>query len=125
MCVCFIDPRETYKYNMRFNEPLNCQKSTFRPFYHRCSYCDIHYDVIGLIEEFDEDFRYIISKQNVTLLLDRENVAVNQKSKDGSESAAQKISKYFSMLEESVRLDLYHLYKIDFELFGYDASEFL
>ena len=99
--------------------------ATFRPFYHRCSYCDIHYDVIGLIEEFDEDFRYIISKQNVTLLLDRENVAKNQKSKNGSESAAQKISKYFSMLKESVRSDLYDLYKIDFELFGYDASEFL
>ena len=77
------------------------------------------------MEEFDEDFRYIISKKNLTLLLDRENVAVNQKSKNGSESAAQKISKYFSMLEESVRLDLYNLYKIDFELFGYDASEFL
>ena len=79
------------------------------------------------MEEFDEDFRYIISKQNVTLLLDKENVSVNLnlQSKNGSESAAQKISKYFSMLEESVRLDLYNLYKIDFELFGYDASEFL
>ena len=77
------------------------------------------------MEEFDEDFRYIISKQNVTLLLDEENVTANQTPKNGSESVAQKISKYFSMLEESVRLDLYNLYKIDFELFGYDASEFL
>ena len=77
------------------------------------------------MEEFDEDFRYIISKQNVTLLLDEENVTANQTPKNGSESVAQKISKYFSMLDESVRLDLYNLYKIDFELFGYDASEFL
>ena len=99
--------------------------ATFRPFYHRCSYCDIRYDVISLMEEFDEDFRYIISKQNVTLLLDKEKMTVNKKQKNVSESVAQRISKYFSMLEESVRLDLYHLYKIDFELFGYDASEFL
>ena len=77
------------------------------------------------MEEFDEDFRYIVSKQNVTPLLVKENVIANQTPKNGSESVAQKISKYFSMLEESVRLDLYHLYKIDFELFGYDASEFL
>ena len=98
---------------------------TFRPFYHRCSYCDIHYDVIGLIEEFNDDFRYIISKQNVTQLLEKENVTLQSTPKNGSESVAQKISKYFSMLEESVRLDLYNLYKIDFELFGYDASEFL
>ena len=77
------------------------------------------------MEEFDEDFRYIISKQNVTQLLDEENVTANLTPKNGSESVAQKISKYFSMLEESVRLDLYHLYKIDFELFGYEASKFL
>ena len=77
------------------------------------------------MEEFDEDFRYIISKQNVTLLLDEENVTANQTPKNGSESVAQKISKYFSMLEKSVRSDLYDLYKIDFELFGYDASKFL
>ena len=77
------------------------------------------------MEEFNEDFRYIVSKQNVTQLIENENVIANQTPKNGSESVAQKISKYFSMLEESVRLDLYNLYKIDFELFGYDASEFL
>ena len=77
------------------------------------------------MEEFDEDFKYIVSKQNVTPLLVKENVRANQTPKNGSESVAQKISKYFSMLEESVRSDLYDLYKIDFELFGYDASEFL
>ena len=99
--------------------------ATSRPFYHRCSYCDIHYDVIGLMEEFNEDFRYIVSKQHVTPLLVKENMIANQTPKNGSESVAQKISRYFSMLDESVRLDLYNLYKIDFELFGYDASEFL
>ena len=77
------------------------------------------------MEEFDEDFKYIVSKQNVTPLLVKENVRANQTPKNGSESVAQKISKYFSMLEESVRSDLYDLYKIDFDLFGYDASEFL
>ena len=77
------------------------------------------------MEEFNEDFRYIVSKQHVTPLLVKENMIANQTPKNGSESVAQKISRYFSMLEESVRSDLYDLYKIDFELFGYDASEFL
>ena len=77
------------------------------------------------MEEFDEDFRYIVSKQNVTQLIENENVIANQTPKNEGESVTQKISKYFSMLEESVRSDLYDLYKIDFELFGYDASEFL
>ena len=99
--------------------------ATSRPLYHRCSYCDIHYDVIGLMEEFNEDFRYIVSKQNVTQLLGKANMTLHSKPKNGSESVTQKISKYFSMLDKSVRSDLYDLYKIDFELFGYDASEFL
>ena len=98
---------------------------TIRPFYHRCSYCDIHYDVIGFMEDFKEDFRYIVSKKNMTELLQKESVAKNQVSKVGSEPLNQKIQRYFSLLEERVRWDLYHLYKIDFELFGYAASEFL
>ena len=77
------------------------------------------------MEEFNEDFRYIVGKGNLTQLLLKEPVKANQTPKNGSESVAQKFSKYFSMLEESVRSDLYDLYKIDFELFGYDASEFL
>ena len=77
------------------------------------------------MEEFNEDFRYIVRKQSVTQLLEKENMTLQSTRKNGSESVAQKISRYFSMLDESVRLDLYNLYKIDFELFGYDASEFL
>ena len=80
------------------------------------------------MEEFNEDFRYIVSKQNVTQLLGKENMTCHGTGKqknDEGESVTQKISKYFSMLDKSVRSDLYDLYKIDFELFGYDASEFL
>ena len=77
------------------------------------------------MEEFNEDFRYIVRKQSVTQLLEKENMTLQSTRKNGSESVAQRISKYFSMLEESVRLDLYNLYKIDFELFGYEASKFL
>ena len=77
------------------------------------------------MEEFNEDFRYIVKKGNVTQLLEKETMVKNKTPKTGSESETQKISRYFSMLDKSVRSDLYDLYKIDFELFGYDASEFL
>lgn len=77
------------------------------------------------MEEFNEDFRYIVGKGNLTQLPLKEPVKANQTPKNESETVAQKISKYFSMLEKNVKLDLYDLYKIDFELFGYDASEFL
>ena len=77
------------------------------------------------MEEFDEDFRYIVSKKKVTPLLQKENMIANQTPKNGRESEVQKISKYFAMLPASDRFDLYDLYKVDFELFGYDASKFL
>ena len=41
----------------------------WRPFNARCSYCDITYNVIGRVETFEEDFRYIILKQNLTHII--------------------------------------------------------
>ena len=38
----------------------------WRPFNARCSYCDIPYHMIGRIETFGDDFKYILLKQNLT-----------------------------------------------------------
>ena len=41
----------------------------WRPYNARCSYCDIPYNVIGRIETFEEDIKYILLKQNLTHLI--------------------------------------------------------
>ena len=41
----------------------------WRPYNARCMYCDIPYNVIGRVESFDEDVKYILLRQNLTHLL--------------------------------------------------------
>ena len=76
------------------------------------------------MEEFDRDFHYIATKQNLTALSGRLSEAINDTPKN-FKSQAERIEHYFSMLNRSDKMRLYNLYKIDFEMFGYGATEFL
>ena len=40
-------------------------------------------------------------------------------------AVSSQLAAHFSKLKKDVRLRMYELYKMDFEMFGYDASEFL
>ena len=82
------------------------------------------YDVIGFLETYDEDFRYIAQKLNLTSLLTHADKKDNQKS-DSRQSQSDRIKEYFSLLEKEVRQRLYQLYRIDFEMFGFDATSYL
>ena len=82
------------------------------------------YDVIGFLETYDEDFRYIAQKLNLTSLLTHADKKDNQKS-DSRQSQSDRIKEYFSLLEKNVRQRLYQLYRIDFEMFGFDATSYL
>jgi hypothetical protein len=55
----------------------------WRPFYARCSYCDITYNVIGRVETFEEDFRYILLKQNLTNILPLKQTGVHKNKSPG------------------------------------------
>ena len=46
-------------------------------------------------------------------------------SKKFSNNQTERIAAHFSSLEVDVRLKLYELYKMDFEMFGYDATQYL
>ena len=95
-----------------------------RPLFHHCSFCDVKFDLIGTLEEFDLDVQYIGKKMNITELLDHKDRRMNETPKFGSKGS-KKIFSYFSLLEKNVKLRLYNLYKIDFEMFGYSASRYL
>ena len=77
-----------------------------------------------MMEDFDLDFRYIAMKQNLTVLVGHLTEALNDTPKK-FKSQSERIGYHFSMLEPSVKLRLYKLYKIDFEMFGYRATEYL
>ena len=97
--------------------------SLFRPYYSNCFYCHIEYDIIGKLEDFSDDVAYIAHKQNLTSLLPELSKA-NRKSK-GKSSSYNKVERYMSQLSEHHRKNLYELYKLDFELFGYDPGSMI
>ena len=80
------------------------------------------YDAIGFMETFDEDFRYIAQKLNIATLLSNANERKNSHSK---QSQSKRIEEHFSLLDKEVRQRLYQLYRIDFEMFGFDANSYL
>ena len=83
-------------------------------------YCDVHYDVIGRLEDFNEDVLYISMKQNMTEHLQLLSQVENGNRKRRGESQHQRIEKYMSQLNADMVEELYKLYQIDFEMFEYN-----
>ena len=97
--------------------------SLFRPYYSNCFYCHVKYDVIGRLEDFSDDVLYIALKQNLTSLLP-ELSKTHRKSK-GMSSSDNKVEHYMSQLSDHHRKKLFELYKLDFDLFGYDPGDMI
>ena len=79
------------------------------------------------MEEFDHDIDYIAKKMNITELLNQKDRRENYTSRSGNLNikTTERIFSYFSLLEKHVKLRLYNLYKMDFEMFGYNATRYL
>ena len=79
------------------------------------------------MEEFDHDIDYIAKKMNITELLNQKDRRENYSARSGNLNikTTERIFSYFLLLEKDVKLRLYNLYKMDFEMFGYDATSYL
>lgn len=73
------------------------------------------------METFSEDVKYIIRKKNLDLPLSNSNHSKNSARYDTAKITA----KYFSQLSKQQIKDLYKMYRMDFELFGYDIKDYL
>ena len=82
------------------------------------------YDAIGFLETYDEDFIFIARKLNIPTLISHAEERKNW-SPGSKQSQSERIEKHFSLLDKEVRQRLYQLYRIDFELFGFDANSYL
>ena len=71
------------------------------------------------MEDSPEDVSYIAAKLNLSELLP-ELSKVNRKTGQGQ--SQDRVEGYMSQLDQDVRGRLYELYKLDFDLFGYDPS---
>lgn len=97
----------------------------WRPFYDRCAYCDMDYDVIGTLDEFQADIFYINQRIhlpgvfNLTLQANSSPEISNQLTRH------EKTLQYFKQLQKTQIVMLLRIYRVDFELFGFTADEYL
>ena len=96
--------------------------------HYSCGYCDIGYDVIGKMETFVADLRYIVTKANLT---DRINVnelsSVRSNKSGGKESPAKSgiTQRYMDLLDDETQSSLVKAYDLDYRMFGYDPEKYV
>ena len=77
------------------------------------------------MEDFGADVDYIARKMGISKLLRIKDRRENDTSGKSKFKTDERILSYFSLLERDVVKRLFNLYKIDFEMFGYDANKYL
>ena len=99
-----------------------------RPFGLKCSYCDINYDFIGRLKTWNDDVSYIIRKRGLEKVLPLQkacNFKHHSAKKERDQSTKQMTKEYFSKLNKKQKEALYHMYRMDFELFNYDPNIYI
>lgn len=88
----------------------------FRPQWFSCPFCALDFDMIGSAEEFEEDFDFFISEFGLEKNVEK-NLRLNDQRQNEDPDA--RAYKFFSQLPRSVIIQLYHAYKIDFDMFDF------
>ena len=92
------------------------------PYTEICSVCKVNYDFIGHVEDFQEDLQLLIEQfpdNNALIELYEQKKKINCNTNcNGTEKDVY--LKYFHQITKSTILRLYHRYKNDFELGGYE-----
>ena len=107
----------------------------WRPYYVNCDYCDIKYDFVGRLENFESDLMFVSKVANFDLSSLPPNALHNHPSgsderyavpkKRSIEEKDAKVKKYFSLLSKMQVKELYEMYKVDFEMFGYKPEPYV
>ena len=86
-----------------------------------CSPCSANYTVIGRLETSRQDLEFILRESNLGQYAGE---VEKQHETQGGPSINWRET-YFSQVPCSLLKDVYEMYKLDFELFGYDPEEHL
>lgn len=91
-----------------------------------CPFCSIKFTVIGKLEEMNEDSVYLMHKANIFDLIDLK--LHNNPSDQYVQNTKKTLSKealFWSEVDIQLALDLYKVYKLDFDTFFYDPEQYL
>ncbi|XP_033640994.1 carbohydrate sulfotransferase 11-like isoform X1 [Asterias rubens] len=87
-----------------------------------CSPCSIDYDVIGNLETVNADAKYVL---NMLKAPSNAQYLSSAGSRPTNSSDKGTFDKYFSKLNKKQLTQLWELYKLDYELFGYTKPEII
>ena len=88
-------------------------------FWKKCQLCYHDYNFIGKMETFYKDSKFLVEKLGVNASLFKLNEIANVSSGPSTIDFAREL---FSKLPESLVLELYEMYRMDFDMFGYDPN---
>ena len=113
----------------------------WQPQYMHCNYCDIDYDIIGRVETLEDDLKYIAHLNNFTSSLPTEKEKLHVHPSGGKRFSPtpnewknqtkfkdikdNKTMQYFSVLSPKQLKELYTMYQLDFEIFGYSIHPYV
>lgn len=98
------------------------------PYYSFCTPCHVNFTVIAKLETLTRDQEYIIRRAGLENILtlsrhkDRPKMILN-KARDGK-NTNDLTKRYYSQLSEKQLRKLYNIYKLDFEMFGYNITKY-
>lgn len=99
------------------SHPVRDADEHWAPYHWVCEPCLVEYDVVGKLETAERDFESLWSRLGIEV----DHTPIRNNRRSGlNESVA-----YFSQLNLSTAMRLYEYYFYDFELFEYDASDYL
>ena len=92
------------------------------PYTEICKVCDVQYDLIGHVENFQEDLQILLTKfhKNKFLIELYKNKTKSRCTANCEETTNDSYLKYFQQLTKGTIMRLYRRYKNDFEFGGYD-----
>ena len=85
----------------------------FRPLWASCPFCAINFDIIGKLENYEEDEKFIV--QNLDL-----KIPLGMHRNDGGGNKTNRRTEFFSNMPIELTQSLFKIYELDFDMFGYE-----
>ena len=113
-------PTEFVKYIVDSSQRIGAENldSHIRPLWSSCPFCAIDFDIIGQLEDYEEDEKFIVEKLDLNLPL-----GVHKNAAPGKKSRSEKRNEFFSDISTELTQKIFNVYKLDFEMFGYDKPK--
>ena len=92
--------------------------SHWMPYFFNCGYCDASYTVIGRLEDMEQDLQFI--QQMAGFKFGKRNLKEEEKNENHDEKTNSLTKMFIDQLDKKQFDQVYELFKVDFEMFGYD-----